>query len=238
MSFELLLDYISDPDRCEFVEKLPDYLHIKCPVCLDILLPEPYLVSCCGNHFCKKCIGSLRRNDPCPLCKATNNAQFKVPDKGLERALNSLIIYCPNKDKSCDWKGTLGSAHHHLSTSCGFVLVPCKYKCDFSIMRRELDSHENQRCPKRPQTCKHCNTYSATYILVLQHEKTCQKAVIKCSNQCGSSFAREEQKNHFEQCPNVSIKCTFRYASCSWAGHRGKHQEHLGGFMCHQLPLT
>ena len=221
-----MLDTILDPDRCEFVQQPPDYLHVKCPVCLDILLPEPYLVSCCGNHFCQRCISSIGKYDPCPLCKAKHNAQFKVPDKGLTRTLNSLNIYCPNRDKSCDWAGPLETVYNHISIACPFVLVPCKYKCGSSVIRSDLEIHESQRCPQRPETCKHCHSFSAMYIQIRHHERKCTKAEISCPNECGARFLRESQSGHVETCPKVSVTCTFSYVGCKWAGTREALETH------------
>ena len=48
----------------------PPSSELECPICL-LLMREPHLTSCCGNHFCSACICEVRkRGDPCPLCKA------------------------------------------------------------------------------------------------------------------------------------------------------------------------
>ena len=48
----------------------PPPSELECPICL-LLMREPHLTSCCGNHFCSACISEVRkRGDPCPLCKA------------------------------------------------------------------------------------------------------------------------------------------------------------------------
>ena len=222
-----VLDVITDPDRCEFVKKLPESLHLKCPVCFDILLPEPHLLSCCGHHLCGKCVEALGKYDPCPLCKAGHNAQFKVPDKGLAGVLNSLKIYCPNKDKSCDWIGRLGDIYHHLAVSCLYVLVSCKYKCGISVTRSDLETHESLRCPLKPDTCIFCEAFAGTYVQVLQHKRQCPKEKIDCLNQCGSRFPRENKSKHIENCPLVPVNCTFSYAGCSWVDARELHEIHL-----------
>ena len=223
-----VLETISDPDRFEFVQSPPDYLHIKCPVCFEILLPEPHLVSCCGNHFCKKCISALGKNEPCPLCKAAQNTYHRVPDRGLERALNSLKVYCPNKPKSCEWAGEFSSLQNHLSSSCLYVHVPCKYKCGSSVVRVNLTIHESQRCPHRPEKCRHCKTYSAIYVQVLHHERMeCPKAEIDCPNKCGAQILRETQSAHMQCCPLVKVGCTFAHAGCKWLDTKSKLDDHL-----------
>ena len=45
-----------DKELLNFVELLSE--EYNCPICLGFL-QEPYLTACCGNHFCKECIGNV-----------------------------------------------------------------------------------------------------------------------------------------------------------------------------------
>ena len=56
-----------DVEMLIFLTTPPDYLHLKCPICLELLLDDPYLVSCCGQHFCGRCITKPSLLC-CPLC--------------------------------------------------------------------------------------------------------------------------------------------------------------------------
>ena len=47
-------EFITPPDKS-----------LECPVCL-LTLRDPYMISCCGNEFCQRCIE--RDGKPCPLC--------------------------------------------------------------------------------------------------------------------------------------------------------------------------
>ena len=220
------LEVLSDPDRCLFVDPPPPYLHLKCPICLETLLPEPYLVSCCGHHFCENCVKKLRKN-PCPLCKAPDSTHSRVPDKGQQRALNSIRVYCPNKKKSCEWAGEFGMLRNHLLESCAFVPITCKFKCGAQVDRKDLELHESEKCPRRPATCRHCTTYSSSYDMTLVHELKCPKAEIICPHGCGASpFLRETQSQHMQSCPVVPISCTFAYAGCKWLGPKEAHDKH------------
>ena len=40
----------------DFVDPPKD---LECPVCM-LVLRDPHLISCCGNHFCRNCISRVR----------------------------------------------------------------------------------------------------------------------------------------------------------------------------------
>ena len=78
--------------NCEFVEPPQSAFQTECPIC-HLILREPYLVSCCGTHYCHTCIQRLQAdNSPCPTCREDNFEVF--PNKGLNRALKQLQVYC------------------------------------------------------------------------------------------------------------------------------------------------
>ena len=95
-----------------FVDQLPKEIQIECPICLNVLF-DPVLVTCCDHSFCSVCISAIdKAREPCPLC---GHKKFTfVLDKRLERILNGLKVYCPNRDKGCDWIGDLGQCNDHL----------------------------------------------------------------------------------------------------------------------------
>ena len=224
------LDILSDPDRCLFVGQLPSYLHLKCPVCLETLLPEPYLFTCCGHHLCVKCVRKLQKM-PCPLCKAEDvggGVHARVPDKGQTRALNSLRVYCPNKERPCEWVGEFSALRSHLVEYCAYVLLKCKFNCGSLVARRNMTVHESEKCSHRPATCQYCETYSTTFVQVKKHELECPKAEITCPHNCdASSFLRENLSQHLQGCSKVPVNCTFAHAGCKWQGPNSTLDCHL-----------
>ena len=115
---------------CEFVEPLPSVLQIECPVCLQIL-KEPCLISCCGHKFCRECIERIEKDKkPCVLC---NEPGFTfLRERGLERSLKDLEVWCSYRKEGCEWKGKLGKLEEHLNrdpspenqlNECQFVAV-------------------------------------------------------------------------------------------------------------------
>ena len=44
------------PDSLDFLSPPSDFLQLKCPICLELLLESPIFFTCCGNHVCGSCI--------------------------------------------------------------------------------------------------------------------------------------------------------------------------------------
>ncbi len=43
----------------------------------------------------------------CPSCQQPISRDRILNDKILQKEIQSLDVYCANKDKGCDWEGTL-----------------------------------------------------------------------------------------------------------------------------------
>ena len=89
-----------------FLEEPPKLLELECPICLQVMLNDPHLVSCCGHHFCGPCIKEVQsRNEPCPLCKE-NSCQAMVDKKAqLQCNINGLHVCCIINKERGKWKG-------------------------------------------------------------------------------------------------------------------------------------
>ena len=217
-----------DPDLLKFVTPPPDYLQLKCPICLELLLEDPYLVSCCGHHLCGICIKNLL-HQPCPLCKSVSLQ--KVPDKGFQRALSSLSVFCLHKEQGCVWRGELKQLKQHLSREgdCNHIKLKCKHdRCGEILSRPLLKGHELS-CGKRPATCGHCSTYQSTWDDVQsKHSKVCPDVLVMCPNSCGSSIKRRNLDNHITKtCTLRKIKCEFSFAGCEWSDIAENMPKHL-----------
>ena len=217
-----------DPDLLKFVTPPPDYLQLKCPICLELLLEDPYLVSCCGYHLCGRCIKNIL-HQPCSLCKSVSLQN--VPDKGFQRALSSLSVFCLRKEEGCVWSGELKQLKQHLSREgdCEYIELTCKHDgCEVVLLRSLLKDHE-LKCSKRPAICEHCNIYQSTWEDV-QHEhlKTCPDVLVPCPNECEASIKRRDVDDHIAQtCLLRKIKCEFSLAGCEWLGVKENLPKHL-----------
>uniref|UniRef100_A0A1X7V5E7 RING-type domain-containing protein n=1 Tax=Amphimedon queenslandica TaxID=400682 RepID=A0A1X7V5E7_AMPQE len=227
-----------DSYELDFASPPPEYLQLKCPICLEMLLDSSYLVSCCGNHICGTCIQSLSNAKtterataflllrpslikPCPLCKSTTYE--KVIDKGHQRAVNSLKVYCSNKGKGCNWTGEVKQLLDHLSLDngdCQHQAYDCKYKCGQKFFRSCLVDH---------QISQFCKKYSSTYEEVTTiHYGVCSQYSVRCPNDCGASVKRIVLDTHVStHCPQRKVQCEFSGIGCKWLDSIGKLKAHL-----------
>ena len=98
---------------CEFVETPASAFQTQCPIC-HLILCEPYQITCCGTSFCHTCIQRLQAdNSPCPTCREDNFEVF--PNKGFNRSLKQLQVYCTHRKDGCQWRGELGELDQHLN---------------------------------------------------------------------------------------------------------------------------
>ena len=144
---------MASPVNYEFVDKVPeDY---QCTICTNILT-DSVLTDCCGQDFCDGCLNTwLQRQKTCPHCREAN---FKfIVDKRMKRVIISLKIYCPNRSKGCDKITTMSECNQHLEKYL-FVEVSCTKKCGERMLRKELQDHEDNKCPNRLVLCQYCNT--------------------------------------------------------------------------------
>lgn len=97
---------------CQPVEDPPDDL--VCPICLQ-LTKEPHLISCCGRKLCYTCVSRIQlARQPCPCCR---EERFQIMrDKGVERQVLSVKVYCKYKDKGCTWTGELRDHERHVES--------------------------------------------------------------------------------------------------------------------------
>ena len=94
-------------EHLSFVEQPSD--DFFCPVTYNLLL-QPHLTSCCGQHLSQEAIKKTKK--ACPLC---NEPGWKsMLDKHFQRQVNSLKVFCLNKENGCEWKGGLKAFNHHV----------------------------------------------------------------------------------------------------------------------------
>ena len=114
-------------DDLTFLEEPPKEIEIECPICLQVMLNDPHLVSCCGHHFCGNCIKRVKDcNGACPYCK--EKEYQTMPNKDRLRIINGLKVNCTNK--GCEWKGELKNLSVHLNKGkregqCQYEVVTC-----------------------------------------------------------------------------------------------------------------
>ena len=195
----------------EFVDKVPED-HI-CSICTNVLT-DPLLVECCGQLFCEEClIKWLQKQKTCPHCRKKNFNFIK--DLRMKRLINGSKIYCPNRFKGCEKIITVGECSTHLET-CLFVEVPCTNNCGVKMLRKELQNHTANECPKRKVNCQYCNEEGMYKDITAQgHIDECPSFPLDCPNNCGhDNIQRKDLSDHQKECPCKLAKCPFFEAGC------------------------
>ena len=238
-------------DELTFVEEPPKILELECPICLQVMLNDPHLVSCCGHHFCGPCIKKANREKkPCPLCKQRHHQA--MVDKNIQRNINGLHVYCINNKKGCKWKGELKDLSSHLQRGerkgeCQYVSVQCKYReyrdtfalskvyqghsfkpCEFIDQRYKVDAHETNDCPNRPYKCEYCG-YDDSYVNITEiHYSSCYYYPMSCPNNCTQDkIPRCLLKGHLDiSCPLQPVECEFSWAGCKVKSKRQDLPKH------------
>ncbi len=211
---------MASPSTGGYDQEFPDppakLKEFECPLCL-LVMREPNLTSCCGQHFCQSCINRiLTDRKPCPLCKGSNFSIFL--DKKQKRKVLELKVHCSMKECGCGWTGELGELASHTDSrngNCQFVDVTCPNNCGESHQRRHLYSHLSNTCPKRPFTCEYCGFESTHEEVCNKHYPECANFPLSCPNKCEvSSVDRDKMSEHMSQCPLQLVECEYAHAGC------------------------
>ena len=86
-----------------------------CDIC-KLPCREAQISGCCGSVFCKVCLEKLREliaaKYSCPHCHSFEFPTF--PCKEADQQIKALEVYCPNKNKGCQWTGKLNDIDQHI----------------------------------------------------------------------------------------------------------------------------
>ena len=214
-----------------------------CPICL-LLMRDPVLTSCCGNHFCKSCntesIKAKAKGSKCPLCKSTSYTY--LVDKGLQRKILDLWAYCPKKAEGCDWQGEIRNVTKHINPyqdGCNYVEVKCRLGCDKKLVRHLMEQHISDDCPLRKITCRYCGFKGECEKLLGPHLSECPEYPVSCPNKCtDTKMVRGKIHMHLEKdCPMETISCLFEKSGCSTKVLRKDMTEHIDSERLQHLML-
>ena len=179
----------------------------------------------------------MKNHTPCPLC---NEETFTVlHNKGLQRSLNELSVYCTNSKAGCEWQGPLGKYEEHINEDpelefqligCPYVEVECKHGCGGRMRRGLIAEHQNEQCPQRPFCCAYCREYDSIHAdVVYRHWPVCKKYPMTCPNHCTVyAIERENMEEHLEyDCPRQRVNCEFNFTGCEVKLPREDLSDHL-----------
>ena len=173
---------------------------------------EPCLSVCCGHTFCKSCLDGAKRattvSNACPVCRSEEFVT--VPNKQVDRAVRSLLVFCTYKELGCEWQGEVNEILNHLGNNgdCQFESIPCCNGCGKCIQRRYLTSHVKDECVRRVVSCEYCQMIGQQQFIVGDHKEQCPKFPMSCPNKCAADrIPREDINEHRQVCPFEEVTC-------------------------------
>ena len=188
---------MSEPDQ--------EYL---CSICHGVLR-DPHATECCGQHFCEKCLNEWFRQEGrtiCPHCRRTRFNHIRYLP--LKRKIDGFGVFCSNKGQGCQVVSTVGELSSHLG-NCPYSRVPCD-KCRWFILRKYLNFHSLQECPKRVVNCVYCGVAGEHAVIASeQHQARCPDYPVGCPRKCetGQEVKRKDLKSHADVCPLEPVRC-------------------------------
>ena len=129
--------------------------------------------------------------------------------------IQDLQIKCPNVERNCEWKGTVGTVDRHL-TSCQFSLISCPKSCGENFLRKELDDHLGKACILRDYKCSNCGEEGTYADITYAHDLVCEKKRVHCKNmKCPQYMQRCEIEKHVEtECEYTKVPCKYESIGC------------------------
>ena len=226
----------------QFVENPPDRL-----VCKICLFPsrDPYLSVCCGHNFCKSCLDGVKKAATtiqyvCPMCRSKDEFNT-VPNKGADRDVRSLHVFCTNMDRGCKWQGEVNNLNNHLNNNngCLFETGYCPYECGKVFERRYMAVHLQKECPRRKVNCQYCGIQGEYQFIEQTHIQECPKVSIACPNNCTvKGVRREDMEAHKKECPLEMVQCSYNFVGCEERMMRKDLMTHFQSYIGKHLDLT
>ena len=135
----------------------------------------------------------------------------------------------------------MGSLEDHLAT-CDFTLLPCPYLCKndgeiLQLMRKDLDKHKKEECPRRPHECPHCKESGEYKEMTTTHLEECPMVEVPCPKRmCLQRMPRSDVSQHLQECPFEEIHCKYANIGCKEKVLRknvSDLQVHMEDSLCH-----
>lgn len=128
----------------QFVDKPLDLL--ICKIC-QLVSQDPYETTCCHNTFCQQCIDTADNHGytSCPICR--HYPIHTTECVQLRREIESLRVYCDNKNLGCDWIGGVEAIKRHMK-QCPYCVGACEYHivgCNIRIPQHMQTEHNREK---------------------------------------------------------------------------------------------
>ena len=83
------------------------------------------------------------------------------------------------------------------------------------MLRKNLNDHLTNKCPRRQFPCQHCNENGEYEERTTTHLQTCPKVIVQCPNdKCKLSIPRCEVATHRSTCGYERVPCKYAEVGC------------------------
>ncbi|KRX01881.1 TRAF-like protein [Pseudocohnilembus persalinus] len=144
----------------------------------------------------------------CPNCR---NEQFDeksnslfLEDQQLQKQINSILFYCPNKKYGCKQQLNIHQIEEHEQKLCPQTRFNCTNKGCTEKLKKNLLMKHSKHCPYQLKSCKFCYFTKKLFLRkdLYEHETNqCEHRNIQCI-QCQEIYSFNKT-NHF--CKKESI---------------------------------
>ena len=147
-----------------------------------------------------------------------------------------MKIKCDSVDNGCEWIGELRSLDEHLII-CDYIFLSCPNDCEDGnkILRKDMERHKMEECPRREYVCPHCEESGEYVERTTTHLEECPFVKTPCSNDgCSECVARCKISSHYDECEFVMVPCKYAEIGCKvkvlrkdLKRHEEDRQQHL-----------
>ena len=133
--------------------------NFTCKICSQIL-HDPVQCQSNEHYFCRTCItSSLRNSKRCPDCMDHLTIEtLRPPSRIVANVVSKLKKpRCRHASRGCTENIEVEDVFLHEQT-CGYAPVVCPNEgCNYTVNRRDQESHKTKQCKFRKITCESCH---------------------------------------------------------------------------------
>lgn len=225
--YKKVLEFANFTEQSKVIVK--DYI---CPLCGGVL-NNPLFCKCDDSFFCEKCYEQYKASVPkgeillCPKSKVVMSSE-PTSIKSIRSIIDKNSLYCKNKEKGCQFLGTITEYLVHIEKECPKEKIKCNFEgCQQETERDQMPKHQ-ETCDYRMLNCEYCGKKYTFICLKQEHYDECERYPVKCSLGCGEVIERSNLQIHVdEHCPFKEVKCPLFNLGCETKVKRAALPEHI-----------
>ncbi|KAK9418578.1 hypothetical protein SUNI508_07835 [Seiridium unicorne] len=185
--------------------------NLICPIC-RVALVQPVITSC-DHVFCHRCLVQAHALSPvCPIDRLPLKlvADTRSAPKIIHNQLDNLTVRCPNHVRGCSLVVARSLVENHVTRYCDKTMVPCPHpNCDNSVVRKDI----GKGCLHYEVQCEYCDCSMLKADLEEHQDAKCPNRKKECEL-CGTEYVRNKQEEHTRECPDAETSCKYAPFGC------------------------